>query len=246
MPKAQSIQEIEARLAGDVEKTQKRRACLKRTTVVRALEEEYYRDALYDHFQLLKRQRTGDLKDAMPKKKTVTMSDEWLEQYTRPCNTPSRLLKRVLQAVDRVCFSEGNLSLIMGHGKREPTPLVLSQFLEYATDIRHDEIIPKCLRSIQCMMDRAKNQVQAKRLLNLLVSEVNFGINGSHGIYMIKDVRASKGLVAVALRFANPWVWKKVPKTFTGDIELVSMFPSQQHLYVRKMVVHHICCICHS
>ena len=136
MPRKQSLEEQEHKLLQNAAKVEKQRCDMKKQTIVAALENPTLRDSLYDHLQSLKNDAASvGLQIAQPKK---SVSTEWREQYTKMESTPAKLLKLVLQSVDKVTFSDGNIRSICRPGQREPSSLDLSCHLEYVTGIAKD------------------------------------------------------------------------------------------------------------
>ena len=116
----------------------------------------------------------------------------WAEQYNRPEITPCKFMKPVLQSLDKVVFSNGNLRALCKKGAREPAKEDLANlFLEYATDIPASGIIPRHLRDLNEFTKHALSVCKPERLVGILLP-VTFDLQSEHGIYAVHDQRKSE------------------------------------------------------
>ena len=147
----------------------------------------------------------------------------WRQSYTRLCNTSAKCLKACLQECNPVVFSEGNIKHgLCRIGQREVSPLVLSKYVTYVTDIREDILIKETDRNLEIMVAKCKAAYKPERTVDLLLPR---DIENTEGLYSFIDRRAQNQGVFIKMTFEPHRGEKRVPRTFTGP----TLFFLQNH-----------------
>eukprot|EP00971_Amphidinium_carterae_P334308 6469515-Amphidinium_carterae.1 len=178
-----------------------------------------YLEAMYKLCMNMDKAHGLDLASSSSSHVEVDLASTWVDQYNKPCVVPSKLLQAVLQKVDRIVFSTGNLKQTCIQGQREPPKEVLSHVIEYVADILAKPL--KALRNLDKFTELVQSKVRKERLQDLLLAPEKdmSNLTSDYGIYIVKDVRdAGKG-ITVALRFKQS-MCQTVPKEMEGPLEL--------------------------
>ena len=174
-----------------------------------------------------------------PKKAKGPDRASWLDQYTKLENTPSQLLVPLLQAINPIVFSDGNLRTLCAKSQRLPGREILATYIEFATDISKDKMIPKQNRDLDVQLDAAKAACKPERVQALLLPA---DFDNRDGIYMIHDNREHGGGVLVSRRYHQGDCPVRVPKEFVGPVHLENNFSTvKAHICESKGSASHPC-----
>ena len=211
-------EELELRGDAHAQRAQANRYTALRVEIEKYLEEFPEDLALVQsHIRSLKRAREKHRKrgETSGAAKTAPPSADvpWLDQYTKPSACPSGLLQRLLGQANRVTFSAHNLKALLVQGQREVAKQLCAEYLEFATDIDCDAIIPPHLRHFEKMAEIVVASTQRQRLANLVLP-ANFD-----GVYIAKDERSTGKGVWLKEQYADG-PWRKVPVDFGSGEKL--------------------------
>eukprot|EP00971_Amphidinium_carterae_P332826 6467184-Amphidinium_carterae.1 len=221
MPKKQSaVEQMEKSLLHDIKGIQKTQSA-KKAWVEERLKLPEYLEAMYKLCINMDKAHGFDIAASSSSHVEVDLASTWVDQYNKPCVVPSKLLQAVLQKVDRIVFSAGNLKQTCIQGQREPPKEVLSHVIEYVADIPSSSLLAKPLRNLDTFTELVKSKVKKERLQDLLLAPEKdmFNLTSDYGIYIIKDERSTGKGIQVALRFKQA-MWQTVQKDMEGPLEL--------------------------
>ena len=160
----------------------------------------------------------GDL--ALRPTKQEQDPDVWNDKYTKIAVLPGRLLKQILQRLNRVSFSAGNLRQKWRDGPviREPPAEELHHILEWLTDWPEGVIIPPSIRSVKKFTDFQQKVYVA---LGSLGMNLELPICWeSQGPWRLVDQRPT-GKVMLGCRHSSlAGVWREVDVQFTAGVSL--------------------------
>ena len=130
MPKKLSVDERKRKADEHDLRGLKLRIEAKKSFVLHCLEDTVCLDACYDVCQTIQSEakKVEKVKEEgeLPKDSSV-----WAEQYNRPEVTPCKLLKTILQVIDKITFSDGNIKSLCKRGARDTPKEELAKLLEY-------------------------------------------------------------------------------------------------------------------
>ena len=222
MPKKLSVEQKLQRAQAHEVKGVALRLDAKKAKVESVLDDPFFLEPIYALVESLVTEKEKSSPAAPTASAKVDMK-EWCEQYNKPKVVPAKLLRLVLGDIDKVTFSAGNVKALCSKGQREPYKEELAKYLEYATDIPLDKIIPKHLRNLEKFMEYAHGRVVRERLQGLLLP-ADFSLRGDHGVYIIEDKRSSSGGIQVGMRHDPDHVRVMVEEDLKGDLELEDNF----------------------
>ena len=104
-------------------------------------------------------------------------------------------------------------------GQREANKEDLAKYLEYATDMPMDKIIPKHLRNLDKFTKFAVKKACKERMQGLLLP-ADFSLSGDHGIYVVYDQRQRDGQIYISLRHDTGLGAMPLGERMEGELEL--------------------------
>ena len=144
------------------------------------------------------------------------------QSYTTLLVTPSKILKHLLQRIDRVAFADPILKFaLQTQQQREPPKEELSEYIEFMTDIPNDKLISVADRDLDRMAAKVDRQKKPKRIAGVLLPA---DFNRLHGIYEAIDRRTDGDGVWLRYRHEHNEGMKKIPKDFSGALSFEKNF----------------------
>lgn len=157
-----------------------------------------------------------------PEAKKQPESEAWLPQYTKLEVTPTRLLRQILQAMNPIVFSNGNLRSFCAKHQREPPKIPLAECVEFGCGMSMVAIIPPEHRDIVVMKQIARTDYIAN---GSLAERLQLPPDWSRDGYYIYDDRREAGAgVWVQRQLGAHTDWRRVPRTMTGPIHIADNF----------------------
>ena len=198
----------------------KARGEYKRSAVIDACNDPEQLDVLFDKVLGFKR-KAEEGEEAAPAAKRARVDDlEWNAQYGKPKDTPTKLLKPVLQAMNDVVFSDGNLHAgYWKPGMKDVPKETCSELLEYAADIPKGLNIAPEERNLEFMTKRALRDQVPERFGRLLLP-ADFTLGGPHGIYTVFDNRDQGKGISAAFKHGKNTEPRRVTMLLEGELEL--------------------------
>ena len=221
MPKTLSAEQKLQRSAEHDLKGLQLKADAKKAKVIASLNDPTVLEAVYD--MVVSMEGRAAAPSIEGPKATKQMEMVWMDQYNRVEITPAKFLRVVLQKLDKVCFSDGNLKSLMKKGAREVDKRVLAMYIEYTTDIPAGWTLPRSLRDLDAFVTYAQKNFKKNRIEGLLLPAEWDDIQSPYGIYGIDDLREIGEGVIVFLK-EKPESRVHMKKTFTGALALANNY----------------------